>query len=335
MKTQAIVFTQPRQVEVRAVELPKLENNNVLVKTLLSAVSVGTERWAYMGLRNEIGFPNVPGYMAVGEIVEVGSAVQGLKVGERIYFGASRLAGDVAGKSWMSSHLADAVVDVSVPTENQEFFSWSKIPAGAEPEDVSLASLCAVSMRGIELAGVPAGVKVLVVGLGVIGQYAAQVCRLKGAKVAVTDVSVERLAVASQLGADWAIDSTKEKLAERAGQIAPGGFDIVIETSSKGEVVNTLWPLVRRYGKFVFQGWYPPLTGLDLNAAHGRMPTTFFPCGYSGPAVAASLQWMRDGRLATRPLVTHTFKPAEAGRAYTMLLENKEYFLGLTFDWRK
>jgi 3-hydroxyethyl bacteriochlorophyllide a dehydrogenase len=70
------------------------------------------------------------------------------------------------------------------------------VPEGLPAEEAVLLGLCAVAMRGIEIAGIPAGAKVLVCGLGVIGQYAVQVCRLKGAEVTATDVVEARLQTA-------------------------------------------------------------------------------------------------------------------------------------------
>lgn len=336
MKTQAIVFEAPRNVALREVELATPGSKDVVMKTLLSAVSVGTERWALEGKRAEMGFPHVPGYMGVGEVTEVGAeaAAAGYAKGQRIYFGKSRFASPYQENSWMGAHVATAVVDVVSPRPDPIFFCHERVPDGAEPMDVSLAALCGVAMRGIELAGIPAGAKVLVVGLGAIGQYAAQICRLKGALVAATDIVGMRLDIARKLGAEWVIDGKKEKLADRAKEIAPEGFDIIIDTSSRGDIVNTLWPLLKRFGKFIFQGWYPPLTGLDLNAAHCQMPTTYFPCGYSEQATAAGMRWMRDGRLDTRSLVTHVAKPTECKSVFDMVLAGSENFLGIVFDWR-
>jgi len=337
MKTQAIVFEGPRSVSLRDVELPAPGTNDVVLKTLLSAVSVGTERWALEGKRAEMEFPHVPGYMAVGEVTSVGDAAAkaGYATGQRIYFGKSRLASPYQENSWMGTHLAQAVVDVVSPRPDPDFFCHERVPEGTAPEDISLAALSAVAMRGIELAGIPAGAKILVVGLGVIGQYAAQICRLKGALVAATDVVGARLKTAADLGAEWVIDGKNESLADRAAQIASEGFDIIIDTSSRGDIVNTLWPLLKRYGKFIFQGWYPPLTGLALDAAHGKMPTVFFPCGYSEKATAACMRWMRDGRLNTRALVTHTATPQDYQKIFDMVLAGSENFLGITFDWTK
>ena len=196
------------------------------------------------------------------------------------------------------------------------------------------SALCGVAMRGIEMATIPAGANVLICGLGVIGQYALQVCLLKGAKVTVTDVVDLRLNVAKALGADHVVHGKNENLSARAAEIAPQGFDIIIDTSSIASVVNGLFPLLKLRGKFVFQGWYPPPTPLDLNALHGRLPTAYFPCGHAAVAVSAALDWAARGWLRSKPLITHTFSPRDAAKAYGMIGQGSDNFLGIVFDWK-
>lgn len=335
MKAQAIVLEGVERVALREVALPSMRPQDIVVKTRYSAVSVGTERWAFIGKRSEIKFPNVLGYMSVGEVTAVGTEAgkHGYREGGLVYFGGSRLAGDVEGNSWMSGHVSTAVVDVVAPLGNPEWFAVERVPEGVAAEKVTLASLCAVALRGIEMAVIPVGAKVLVCGLGVLGQFALQICRLKGARVCATDISAARCTLASGLGAEWVVNGKEENLAARAGEIAPDGFDIIIDTSSIAAVVNSLWPLLRFRGKFVFQGWYPPLTGLDLNAAHVRMPTAFFPCGYGTEAVASALRWMGEGKIENCRLVTHKRRPADCAAVCAMIRDNSEDFLGIVYDW--
>ncbi len=338
MKSNAVIFVQPREVRVGEVELAEPGPRDIVVRTELSGISVGTERWAYLGKRAEILFPNVPGYMAVGTIAESGAeaAARGWQPGQRVYYFKSRFQGELETNSWMGSHTAEAVVDVCGPRGNGPLgiHHCERVPEGLAPEEAVLTGLCGVAMRGIEMAGIPAGASVLVCGLGVIGQYAVQVARLKGAEVTATDVVDARLQTARALGAQHTIHGQKESLAARAGEIAPEGYDIIIDTSSVAAVVNSLFPLLKLGGKFVFQGWYPPPTPLDLNALHVRLPSAYFPCAHSAEAVGAALGWARQGWLQSQALITHTYRPGQAAEAYEMIAQGSENFLGVVFDWR-
>lgn len=337
LTTQAIVFEDVGKASVQEVELPAPTADDIVVETEVSGVSVGTERWAFIGKRKEIAFPNIPGYMGIGRVREVGERAGelGYKTGQRVNFFASRLR-PPHDRSWMGSHLARAVVRVTdvVQPPGFDVHRCVVVPEGASPEGVSITGLCAVALRGIEMATIPAGASVLVCGLGCIGQYAAQIARLKGARVCVVDIDAMRLDVARQLGADWAINPAERDLAEEARRIAPEGFDIIIDTSSRDDVLNSLFPLLKLRGKLIFQGWYPPPSSLDLNVLHGRMPTCYAPCSHSDTAVATAMRWVAAGVLDTESLITHRARPEDAPEMYRMIAENDGAFLGIMFDWR-
>ena len=340
MKAEAIIFVQPKEVRLGQAELPEPTPRDIVIQTEVSGVSVGTERWAYLGKRPELQFPNVPGYMAVGTIASSGpeAAAKGWKEGQRVYYFATRFRGELEGKSWMGSHVSQAVVDVCGPRAGggeMGIHHCERVPQGLAPEDAVPTGLCGVAMRGIEMAGVPAAAKVLVNGLGVIGQYALQVCQLKGAHVTGVDVVDSRLEIARGFGAEHVVHGTREKLDDAARAIAPEGYDIIIDTSSIAAIVNTLFPLLKMRGKFIFQGWYPPPTPLDINAMHSRMPSAYFPCAHAAEAVETALDWSARGWLKSKPLITHTFSPREAAKAYGMIEAGSENFLGIVFDWRK
>lgn len=335
MRTRAVIFVQPGEVALEEIPLPDPTPRDIVVETEVSGISVGTERWAFLGKRAEVRFPSVPGYQSVGQIVEVGpeAAARGWKVGERVFYFSSRFTGKLKDQSWMGGHVAHAVIDGCGPRSvgELETHHCERVPEGLAPEHAALSGLCAVALRGIEMAGVPASSKVLVCGLGVIGQFAHQICQLKGASVVATDVVKTRLEIAEALGAR-SVENKGDDLRQVAEEL--GGFDVVIDTSSHAQAVNALFPLLKLRGKFIFQGWYPPPTPLDLNALHLRLPTAYFPCGHTSHGVEASLRWARQGWVKTEPLLTHTFRPEEAGRLYSLIAKGSEEFLGIIIDWR-
>lgn len=341
MQATAIVFEKPGKVGLTSFRLPDLTSRDLLVEVICSGVSAGTERWAYLGKRSELTFPNIPGYMGIGKVLRAGeqAAALGYSPGDQVNFFQSRLPQPYSS-SWMGAHLSHAVVDAVAETEQcdpekLDVHVCLKVPVGLDPLEASLTGLCGVALRGIEMAGVPGSINVLVSGVGVIGQFAVQICCLKGARVAVSDVVPRRLEIARQCGAELAVNSQSHSLADAAKSFAPRGFDIIIDTSSHPDVVNGLFPLLRLRGKFIFQGWYPPPSKLDLNAAHQRLPTCYFPCAHSGKAVATAMQLAADGHLRIKPLITHVAAPAEAPEIYRLLDQNPAESLGVVFDWRR
>lgn len=341
MRTTAVVFNAIGSAELADLDLPDPRPLDVVVEVEASGVSVGTERWALLGKRPEMAFPHVPGYMGIGRVAEAGAAAaaRGWKPGMGITFARSRLNAPHDGNSWMGAHLARAVVDVCTGVDEvaggHNFMRVAEVPAGVDPLAAAPVQLAAVAMRGIEMTAVKAGSVVLVVGAGVIGQFAAQIVRLKGARVAVSDPQAARRDIARRLGAEWTSDGSADDLRALAARVAPQGFDIIIDTASIPAVVNQVFPLLKVWGTFIFQGWYPPPSGLDLNAMHGRLPTCHFPCGHTAAHTAAALRWVRDGRLDSRSLVTRVLRPAEATEFYRHMAGSSDAFLGAAIDWRK
>ncbi|MCS7188116.1 MAG: alcohol dehydrogenase catalytic domain-containing protein, partial [Armatimonadota bacterium] len=97
MKSLRVVWTEPGVVKVEEWELPQVSDRHVLVKTHFTLISPGTERAFLLHLPNTPStFPQYPGYCAVGQVVEVGEQVRGLKVGDRVV--------------WAGKHSAHALV---------------------------------------------------------------------------------------------------------------------------------------------------------------------------------------------------------------------------------
>src|SRR3954468_23662216 len=94
MKARQAVLLEPYKVAVREVELPPAAANQILVAAEVSAVSAGTELAVYTGTHQWLKDPNLPdwkfpfrpGYSAAGVVVEVGSAIEHVKPGDRVSF---------------------------------------------------------------------------------------------------------------------------------------------------------------------------------------------------------------------------------------------------------
>ncbi|MDX2081922.1 MAG: zinc-binding alcohol dehydrogenase [Terrimicrobiaceae bacterium] len=337
MKTPAVLFTEPHKASLEEVSLPEPTARDILIDVEVSGVSAGTERWAYLGKRPELRFPLAPGYLGIGTIVSCGKEAEGngWTTGQRVNFFRSRFDGPLNESGWMGSHLRHAVVDVCGPRVQDPgglCIHWCEpVPDGVGPEDVALCGLAAVALRGIEMAIVPAETRVLVAGLGVIGQSAAQIVALKGASVSVMDLDPRRCELASRLAGASPLASLSE-VADKAREI--GGFDVIIDTTSSAAVVNELFGCLTHGGKFVFQGWYPPPTPLNLDRLHQKLPSCFFPCAHTGEAVAAAMRLVRGGYLRLSDLIDEELQPRDAAAFYERLAAPGSAVLGAVFNWR-
>ncbi len=99
MQTQAIIFQQPRQVEVSNLDLTPPSAEDVVVQVQYSGISTGTERLLWSGTMPPfpgMGYPLVPGYEAAGQIVEAGAS-QTHRIGDYVFVPGSSCFGTVRG----------------------------------------------------------------------------------------------------------------------------------------------------------------------------------------------------------------------------------------------
>ena len=198
----------PGKLELREESVPSPGPGEVLVRTLYSAVSLGTERlvfsgripeseWSRMRAPFQAGafpFPVKYGYAAVGEVVEGPAG----RVGERVFV--------------LHPHqsLFTVPADAAVP-----------VPHDVPALRAVLAANMETALNGLWDAGASPGDHIAVVGGGVVGLLVARLCaKLPGTRVTLVDVDPARADIAQHLGADFALP-----------QEAAGEQDIVIHAS--------------------------------------------------------------------------------------------------------
>jgi 3-hydroxyethyl bacteriochlorophyllide a dehydrogenase len=190
-RTEAVVFTAPNTVEIRAVTVPDPAPDEVLIRTVASGVSQGTERWMLLGRYNRMGdnvdgtYPAYPGYQAAGVVEAVGSAVSDLQPGDRVIAAGTRFVDGYPVSPGRASHCAHLVAKRA---------EVARLGSDADLVGASLFVMAAVGRHGTRLANVQAGERVLVIGQGMIGQMAAQAARRRGARVVATDGRAARRA---------------------------------------------------------------------------------------------------------------------------------------------
>jgi 2-desacetyl-2-hydroxyethyl bacteriochlorophyllide A dehydrogenase len=118
MKSKAIVFTGPLQVEVREQETPAPGPGEVLLETLVSLVSTGTESFCFRGefepgtsWAGWVKYPFYPGYSNVGRVIALGEGVTDYQVGDRVCSLLGHVQHGVAGPAaggWRRSPRASA-----------------------------------------------------------------------------------------------------------------------------------------------------------------------------------------------------------------------------------
>jgi 3-hydroxyethyl bacteriochlorophyllide a dehydrogenase len=333
MKTQAILFTGCDQVELGDVTVPEPGPGEVLIRTEFSAVSPGTELRCLAGRQPGMGaWPVLPGYQATGRVVRAGSGVK-LSAGTPVYFsGTQRLGG--AGRLW-GGHIAHAVVAVG---------DVLPLAPGASLADSSLNKLAAIAHHGVRLASPMRGETVLVIGLGPIGLLAARLHALAGARVFAMDVANDRVLRARESGLEAHV--IQESAAATLARLAPGGADIVVDTTGAPAVLadavtalrSVPWgePAAERARpRLVVQGSYPEnaMPAFPYYPVFEREAAVLTPRDCEVADLVATLALISSGRLKVHDLYGGARGASSAPEVYGALRTRASANPTAVFAW--
>jgi 3-hydroxyethyl bacteriochlorophyllide a dehydrogenase len=331
MQAKAVVATAPGRVEFQTVEAPEPQPDEVVVRLLHSWISNGTEGSFVRGERiggdtprapgDPLPFPHVPGYQKVGVVEWVGSDVTDLQTGEIVFATVSRVAGMFYGSG---GHISPAV------THRSQIY---KLPPDLPPVAASGLVLTQVGYNmGIRPA-LALDDAAVVIGDGMVGHWAAQTLRHRGAKVLLLGKHDDRLARYALQEGDRCVNITREDPLTAAREWAAQGVQVVADTVGSVPAIEALYPVMRHDGQIVSAGFYGPHGQIDIQKMRARELTLHAPAGWSAPRMFATLDLLTRGVLTTQHLITHRFPASEAAAAFDLILSRREPVLGVVLDW--
>ncbi len=207
------------------------------VKVKVKAVGIcGTDLHIFKDGRADVEFPRVMGHELSGEVVEVGSDVKELKIGDRVVldpvFACAECPTCKKGYQNVCSNVRcygvqmDGGFQEYIVEDQKHFYPF---PSSISYEQAALAEPYSIGVNILDRAQATDKDNILVIGSGTIGLAILQVAKGIGARVFVADVVDAKLEKAKSLGADEVCNSKTENLAEKVESFAPGGFDVVID----------------------------------------------------------------------------------------------------------
>lgn len=328
-KTQAVVFTGVNQVAVEEVPLAELRPSDVMVQVEYTHVSTGTERWSLIGRMHAPGepappFPFVPGYQAAGVVTQTGPDVRGVAPGDRVFSAGGRLAEALPGLCW-GGHMGHHVTDCQ---------NVIKLPDAVSTREASGLLLAQVGFNGATQPRVSKGDVVAIIGDGLVGQYAGQVFRHRGARVILSGHHDERLRIASLCAADEVVNSRGEDFAQYVRERCPDGVQIAAESASKNELIRMAIDLLEYNGQLVLLGYYPEgECMIDIHWVRARETTVYCPNSSTRQRMEHTLRLIEQDQMKVDELITHELSFTDAPGAYQMILDKSEEFLGVVFRW--
>jgi len=329
MIAKAVVFPKANAFEVRELELEEPEETDVVVKTLVSAISPGTERWVLRGKHIGSVFPCSPGYQRIGVVEECGSEVKGLAPGDIVYGAACRWKGEV--RSMWGAHIERAVAD----WRNFTYLSSSWL-SRSELETLAFGIVAGVGTKGIRFLEVREGQTIVIIGAGFIGLCAAQLAVYLGARPLLVEVDERRRQFAASLGLK-SVSPEDARLEEVMKEFSPSGVDMLYDTVGNAETTDRLVKSVRHQGKVLLQAQYfdKEKCALDLDQIKIRELTVKTTCGVRKDDLQETFSYIRRRIINIAAMITHRFESEEVLKGFQVLHTNQPFNLGIVFRWDK
>lgn len=315
---QALIKTAADKTELQRVPRPVPGPRDVLIRVRAAALC-GTDlhiyEWNPWAQGAGINLPLVMGHECCGDVVEVGSGVEGIAVGDKVVGETHVPCGGCYQCLNGEQHICNNLKLFGIHM-NGCFAEYAVIPAvcarkipreipyevGAVMEPLGTAFRAAYETK-------VGGGNVVVLGCGPIGLFAvASAAILGAAKIIATDISASRLATASEMGADLTLDAREPGI---VGTIldATGGYgaDTIIDASGSVEALKQSFKFLRKGGQMALIGL--PGKPIELELGKEVVFKEAKIIGIHGRKMFETWTQMENslasGKLAVKPAITH------------------------------
>lgn len=363
---QVVQEVRSGRTSVRKVPDPLAQRNEVLIASVASLISAGTEKYVVELARKSLigkakdrpdhvrrvlqklkqeGFvqtatqvmakldePMPLGYSSAGVVLECGAAVQELKPGDRVAAAAPHAGIVAVGKNLCA-----------------------RIPEGVTFEQAAYTSVASIGLEGVRLARVTLGERVLVIGLGLIGQICVALLKAQGCRVFGTDIDAEKLTLAKSFGCDEVATGSPLDAVRRFSD--GHGVDAVVITAATASnaPIEFAAEACRTRGRIVLVGVVglnlprPPFFKKELeftvssSLGPGRGDPAYeekgidYPIGHARWTAQRNMQAVLDviaqGKLPVERLTTHRFPIDRAEDAYDLITSGRERYLGILLEY--
>lgn len=342
MNRWAVYFDEPRHVSVRQEPLPDPAPGELLVETIATAISAGTELLVYRGevppglatdetissLPGVFRYPLKYGYALVGNVVDTGPRVPAGWKGSMVFSFHPH-----------ESHFIATQDEVRL------------IPAGISPDQAlffpNMETALTLALDGKALVGE----RVAVFGQGIVGLLLTSILAMMPlARFVTFDAKAERRRASLAARAHYSFDPTKaEEMAEAAGLFRGSdheGADLTYEVSGNPAALNQAIALTGYGGRVVVGSWYGTKPAvLDLGGAFHRsrirmvasQVSTIDPelKGRWSKERLAETVWEMIGRVDPKRWVSHRFEAERAAEAYELLDRGEEGALQVVLEYKR
>ena len=337
MNRLSVYFTAPEQVSVLEEKLPPLEAGQVLVRTLFSAISPGSELLLYHGdfpqdipvdknlpaLTGEFAYPLKYGYSVVGQVVEVGAGID---------------------STWNNRLVFAFQPHTSHFVTNPE--ALLTLPEGINPEEALFLPNMETAVNFLMDGGPMIGEGVIVFGQGIVGLLTtALLSQFPLASLITLDRYKLRRTISLELGAQVCLNPDQPDTQHQLLAAFPDGADLCYELSGTPAALNQAIAVTGYNGRVVIGSWYgQKRANLDLGGRFHRSRIRLISSQVSTIAPDLQGRWTKERRfnLAWEMIkrvdpsrfITHRLPVERASEAYQLIDQNPEETVQVIFTYQ-
>lgn len=335
MKNRAAFMTGLNKMEIREIEVPVPKRKQVLVKLEYVGICGSDVHYLEHGKIGDfiVNGDFILGHECAGTVVEIGTGVENLKVGDRVALEPGQTCGQCEFCKSGRYNLCPSVEFLATPPyhgclmnyiafpENMAF----KLPDSISTKEGALVEPLAVGMHAARQGNVKLGDSVVILGSGCIGLVTLLACKAFGATdITVVDIIPKRLEYAKKLGATTVINAAeKDVLAEIDKLTNKKGVDVVIETAGSAKTIAQTPYLVKNGGCVVLVGMTPQdiveYNFAKIMAKEAEIKSVFRYRNIYPQAIKA----ISKGIIDISGIVTHEFAFDDVAKAFDFVINNK------------
>ena len=307
METLAVVVEAPGQVALRRLDMTPPDANDLVIAVDFSGISMGTEKLIYNGSMPAfpgMGYPLVPGYEAVGRVVDAGAGVRG-RIGEQVFVpGSSKFIGARGLFGGSAQTLVTGSARVHAIPDNLG-------------DSAVLLSLAATAQHSLAGGALPD----LIIGHGVLGRLLARMAVAQGALPTVWEINPARMD-----GAAGYQVMTPDADGRR-------DYRSIYDASGDAAILDAAIAHMGHGGEIVLAGFYSEPLSFNFAPAFRREARIRIATEFLPDDLAAVVAMVGSGRLSLDGLVTNRVPAADAATAYGQAFTDPTC-LKMIFDWR-
>jgi len=322
-----ILISKPGEICITECEMPVPKDGEVLLKIKYCGIC-GSDVATYTGNQPFASYPRTPGHEFSAEIVKICGDAPHLKEGMIVTANPYFNCGSCYPCTKGNINCCEDNQTMGVQREGS-FAEYITMPIervvdgrGLSAKLLAMIEPFSIGYHAINRAEIKKGDKVLVLGAGPIGIFAALSAKIKGAEVYVTDILDKRLEMAKMLGADGVINCKTEDLTKRVMELTDGnGMDVCVEAAGTPETFMMAIDEASFAGKMVLVGNtkrettfnHSALVKKELNIYGSRNSLHDFE-----PLVDIVL----NNKVNIEPLITNIYDLENAAEAFDALKNN-------------